>query len=52
MFYRGAQAVFLTYDVTREETFFNAQNWLEEITEFAPENAIIYLVGNKAELEE
>ena len=31
VFYRGAHAVFLTYDVTREDTFFNALDWLKEV---------------------
>ena len=51
VFYRGAHAVFLTYDITREETFFNAQDWLKEVVENASEDVVVYLVGNKAELE-
>ncbi len=31
IFYRGAHCVFLTYDVTREETFANLSDWLNEI---------------------
>lgn len=31
IFYRGAHCVFLTYDVTREETFVNLLDWLKEI---------------------
>ena len=52
MFYRGAEAVFLTYDITSEQTFFNAQDWLEKVYENASEEVRIYLVGNKADLEE
>jgi len=31
IFYRGAHAVFLTYDITREETFNNLIEWLKEV---------------------
>ena len=52
MFYRGADAVFLTYDITSEQSFFEAEDWLEKATENASEEVPIYLVGNKADLEE
>jgi Ras-related protein Rab-2A len=28
IFYRGANCVFLTYDITREDTFLNVVEWL------------------------
>ena len=31
IFYRGAQIVFLTFDITRSETFDNLADWLKEI---------------------
>jgi GTPase SAR1 family protein len=31
IFYRGAHCVFLTYDITRDETFANLSDWLQEI---------------------
>ena len=31
IFYRGAHVVFLTYDITRDETFVNAIDWLKEV---------------------
>ena len=52
IFYRGAHCVFLTYDITRDETFVNAIDWLKEIQEHASPDTLIYLIGNKAELEE
>ena len=52
IFYRGAHCVFLTYDVTREDTFVNLQEWLKEIKQHASEDVRVYLIGNKAELEE
>ena len=52
IFYRGAHCVFLTYDITRDETFVNAIDWLKEIKEHASPDTLVYLIGNKAELEE
>ena len=52
IFYRGAHVIFLTYDVTRDETFVNATEWLQEIKNHATSQTIVYLIGNKAEAEE
>lgn len=51
IFYRGANCVFLTYDITRDETFENLRSWLKEIKQHAFEDVRIYLIGNKSELE-
>ena len=50
IFYKGAQCVFLTYDITRDETFSSLAIWLNEIKENAPEDVLIYLIGNKSEM--
>jgi len=52
IFYRGAHCVFLTYDVTREETFVNLLEWLKEIKQHASEDVRVYLIGNKSEMED
>lgn len=44
--------MFLTYDVTRDETFVSLTEWLKEIKNHASEDVLIYMVGNKAELSE
>lgn len=49
IFYRGAHIVFLTYDMTRQETFNNLEEWHKEITLHASPEVIVYLVGNKAD---
>ena len=51
IFYRGAHCVFLTYDITRDETFENLKNWLKEIKSHASEDVRIYLIGNKSDDE-
>ena len=50
IFYRGAQCVFLTYDITREDSFLDLDDWLLEIQHNAPPDVKIYLIGNKSEL--
>ena len=52
IFYRGAQAVFLVYDITREETFTNVQDWLKEIKQHAAPDVLVYLIGNRADEED
>ena len=52
IFYRGAHCVFLTYDITRDETFVSLSEWLKEIKQHAAEDVLIYMVGNKAELDD
>ena len=44
--------MFLTYDVTREETFVNLLDWLKEIKQHAAEDVRVYLIGNKSEMVE
>ena len=52
IFYRGAHCVFLTYDITREETFSNIIDWLKEVKQHASQDIVIYLIGNRADLED
>lgn len=44
--------MFLTYDITRDETFDNLRSWLKEIKQHAAEDVRVYLIGNKSELED
>ena len=52
IFYRGAHCVFLTYDITRQETFKDLTEWLREVRQHAAEDVLIYTVGNKADMED
>src|SRR3989338_3807162 len=50
-YYRKAVAVLLVYDVTNYDSFLDCNEiWYPEIREFAPQNATVILVGNKADL--
>lgn len=46
-FYRKADGIIITYDVTNTKSFKNIQNWVESIREHAGAKATCVLVGNK-----
>jgi small GTP-binding protein len=46
-YYKGAQGIILTYDVTDQESFKNISNWIKQIEANAQNSAIKVLVGNK-----
>jgi small GTP-binding protein len=50
MYYRGAQAALIVYDLTARESFAKAQNWVRELQRQANANIVIALVGNKLDL--
>ncbi|XP_015603295.1 ras-related protein Rab-37 isoform X2 [Cephus cinctus] len=48
-YYRDAHALLLLYDVTNKTSFDNIRAWLVEIREYAHEDVVIMLLGNKAD---
>lgn len=50
MYYRGAQAALIVYDITSKDSFTNAQKWVRELQRQANANIVIALVGNKLDL--
>ena len=52
IFYRGAHCVFLTYDVTRDDTFLDVVDWLKEAKQHSNPDILLYLIGNQADLED
>jgi len=50
MYYRGAQAAIVVYDITNPDTFDRAKNWVKELQRQASANIVIALAGNKADL--
>ena len=46
-YYRGAQGVFITFDLTDMDSFINVESWLKEVKNYATEKTIIHLVGTK-----
>ncbi|VDM98307.1 unnamed protein product [Thelazia callipaeda] len=52
-YYHSAHGIMCVYDLTDEKSFDNLRNyWLKEIRLHAPSNAILMLIGNKADLED
>ena len=51
MYYRCARIALVIYDVTSDESFQGAINWINELNE-KNENCNIYLIGNKIDLLE
>jgi len=51
MYYKGAKGIIIVYDITNQDSFEGAKNWIKEI-ESNNKSAILVLVGNKIDLEE
>ncbi|KAI8371031.1 P-loop containing nucleoside triphosphate hydrolase protein [Blakeslea trispora] len=51
MYYRGASAAILVYDITSEESFTELVSWIEELSKNVTEDIVIHVVGNKIDLE-
>ncbi len=50
MYYRGAHAAVLCYDVTSYESFEQMGTWLTELRTNMPEEVVIHIVGTKTDL--
>ncbi|XP_072299393.1 ras-related protein Rab-26-like [Eucyclogobius newberryi] len=48
-YYRDAHALLLLYDVTNQASFDNIRAWLSEIHEYAQQDVVLMLLGNKAD---
>lgn len=49
-YYRGAQGIFIVFDVTNRTSFNNVSKWYQESANFLPESTIRILVGNKSDM--
>ncbi len=52
MFFRGAKAAFLVFDLTRPITLTKLQDWHEDLIRNAGKDVLTFLVGNKNDLED
>uniref|UniRef100_A0A3B4B3W5 RAB5C, member RAS oncogene family n=1 Tax=Periophthalmus magnuspinnatus TaxID=409849 RepID=A0A3B4B3W5_9GOBI len=50
MYYRGAQAAIVVFDITSAESFSRAKTWVMELQRQASPNIVIALAGNKADM--
>lgn len=48
--YRGAKGIMMVYDVTNRASFESIRAWKRDVDEYAHEDAVLMLVGNKCDL--
>merc|ERR1711907_163727 len=51
MYYRGAAAAIIVYDITNRESFHRANQWVKELQRQANANIVIAIAGNKLDLK-
>ena len=51
-YYKGAKGAFIVYDITRKSSFDNIDKWIGDLKNNGDENMIVYLVGNKSDLND
>ena len=51
MYYRGAAAAIVVFDITNKDSFNGAKSWVKELQRRGDPNVVIALAGNKADLE-
>ncbi|RDD46927.1 Ras-related protein Rab-22A [Trichoplax sp. H2] len=52
MYYRGAAAAIVVFDITREESFHTLKDWVKELQQLGPPNLVMAIAGNKSDLDE
>lgn len=50
MYYRGAAAAIIVYDITNLDSFVRAKNWVLELQKQGNPNLVMALAGNKADM--
>jgi Ras-related protein Rab-5C len=50
MYYRGAKAAIVVYDITSADSFASVKDWVAELTKKLQSNIVISVVGNKCDL--
>ncbi|XP_042378063.1 ras-related protein RHN1-like [Zingiber officinale] len=52
MYYRGASAAIIVYDISRMDSFERAKKWVQELQKQGNPDMVTALAGNKCDLEE
>ncbi|KAJ6222653.1 hypothetical protein RDWZM_001198 [Blomia tropicalis] len=50
-YYRGAAGALMVYDMTRRSTYNHLSSWLTDARNLTNPNTVIFLIGNKSDLE-
>ena len=51
-YFKGSHGILLLYDITKQSSFNNIREWIQDIREEVSPKAIIFLIGNKIDLAE
>jgi len=51
MYYRGAQAAIVVFDITNRNSFGKAKDWVKELQQQGDPNVVVAFVGNKIDME-
>lgn len=51
-YYKESAVALVVYDITNEDSFQNVQKWISDCHNYAPSSVLIFLIGNKSDLEE
>jgi len=51
MYYRGAQAAIVVFDITNRNSFEKAKDWVKELQQQGDPNVVVAFVGNKVDME-
>lgn len=50
-YYRGAAGVLMVFDITRRSTYNHLSSWLTDARNLTNPNTVIFLIGNKSDLD-
>ena len=51
-YYKGSKGAFVVYDITRKETFYSVDKWINDLKVSGDPKLNILLIGNKSDLED
>ena len=51
LYYRGAAAAIIVYDITDEESYERMESWIDEMQRLGPPNVVLAIAGNKCDLK-
>ena len=51
-YYKSAACVFIVYDISDKKSFMDVDIWLKDCRDICFKSVLIYLIGNKSDLEE
>lgn len=52
MYYRGAAAAIIVYDITVEQSFSAVKMWIRELKQYAEPDIVVAIAGNKSDLDD